>query len=194
MQIRKLSAIIIGTALAVVLSGTKTAHTQGNPNCSAGGDDTCSVETFTSASTGGKGDNWSSPNNFEFTQLEGNSLQVEGPSTLGANLGNGFFFPCDSTMVEFPTPPEPQYVTFVLKGKNPDTLINFVAFDGGGDIVDETVKRNRGTGEEGAEVVHLGTGKKRIQFVVMHHVDPECNFNCSEPVISEIRACKKKFP
>ena len=186
-QIGRSFPIFLVSAVLVLLVAAQEARAQA---CDAVAPDNCVVETFNSATTGNKGATWTSPNGFVFTVIQGGGTHLLDDFT---NLGHGLLLGCDSTLMEIPDKPR-EYVTLVFKGftEEPPTTLNLIAVDSNGNIVDATTKNNPDL-SEGAEVIHLGTGEAPIAEVYMHQVlASECEENCNESVISEVRACNRQ--
>ena len=179
-------AASIAVFSAMTLAMTSIAYAQSSPQCNAFDPDVCDVETFNAASQGWYDQSmqpWLSPNGFEFEVISGGGWLLVDDWT---NLGQGLFFECDTMLMTLPDRRE--YVTLVYKGF--PATVNFVAVDGSNNIVDEATKENLNPGV-GAEVVTLGTGSALIDAVYMHHVysATDCDYDCQEPMISEVRAC-----
>jgi len=181
MKTTKFALLVCLTVLTTV-TVPATGQAQSEPVCQQ--NDSCDVEPFDSMSTGYYGSSVATPNGFQIENLDSNNLSIN----AHGDLGNALFFECHTNVVELPNPPY-EYVTFVFDG-HPATVV-FQAIDSNGNVVDEDTISNSGS-SSGAETITLfPLGNDPIEEVWMYHRDQDCEEDCSEPDLGEIRACNR---
>jgi hypothetical protein len=148
--------------------------------------DICDIEDFEGMSLGSRGQSFTSPNGFYFDLYEGpGELRITDDLS---DMGHELFFGCHKTAINLPTPRH--YVTLRFNGKQ--SRVQFLAFDKNHNLLDTWDDSNNR-----AESITLGPNPNgKIKWVYMFHMDVggDCDKQCLEPYLDDVKACDKVQP
>ena len=186
-------SIAVNGCVLLGASSTVFAQASSGPMCSEAAPDECVVETFAGASNGNKGTSWTySGWDFDIFNYDGSTDILVNDSY--PDFGTAVRMGCNTTKIEIPDELPVRYVTFPIHGENLNQgWMEVLAVNTNGDIVDQTFRFNEAA--HGAETVYLGpVGPEdpAIDKIVIHTIedpDIDCDFECSQFYIGEIRAC-----
>lgn len=212
-SVTRTCSVILGACIALVcLFASSAAFAQGWQNLICDREqqeeaqDSCDATPFLAAnigSTQAESFHYTTDHTLTTRQFLYDWLGGPSPTPLSAwnsaTVENGLYFECDGAVVTFPPgngkDPEPRdYVTLIFSDFGPEIDgVNFLAVNSSGQVVDEATKQTNSN--QDFQVVTLGPHYKTdpifdITKVYMWHVQTNtCNRDCTEPVISEVRAC-----